>query len=304
MITILSVDAENDADIPSIIATSAALSLSDIPWAGPVGAVRIGLVRKEGQNDLMVNPTYPERQHSDLDLVISGTGETTLMVEAGAKEVDEATMLQAFKLGQETNAKVAEAIAAWAKKMGRQKLTVKPLESTQALKAKVSHEKEIIAELIVAEANVDRVKRAGLMDSLMEKFEAEDPKTIGGVVQELVKEEARKKILSDGIRPDGRKTDQIREISGEVGLLPRTHGSAVFKRGATQALTITTLGSPAMEMLIESMEFGEEAKRYMHHYFMPPFTVGEVGRIGWPSRREVGHGALAEKAIEVLNGMK
>lgn len=299
IVTVLSVDAENDADIPAMVATAAALTLSDIPWDGPIGAVRVGLVRQEGENNFMVNPTYSERQYSDLDLVISGTASATVMVEAGAKEVDEATMLQAFKLGQEKNAQVAETIAAWAKEIGKTKIVGVGGEEHKALKTKLSQDKDILKQLLEAEADLDRVKRAGLMESLVEKYAGDnDPKVIVELANELVHDLGRKMILTDNVRPDKRKPTEIREISGEVGLLPRTHGSAVFARGQTQAVTITTLASPAMEMLVESMEFGEESKRYMHHYYMPPFTVGEVGRMGWPSRREVGHGALAERALE------
>ena len=299
IVTVLSVDSENDADIPAIVATSAALALSDIPWEGPVGAVRIGLTKPEDRGEFIVNPAYSERQVSDLDLVISGTHDATMMVESGAKEIDEAQMLKAFKLGEEKNGQIAQAIAKWAKEVGKPKMTVKPGDEHGELREKLAREKKVLDQLLEAEAELDRMRRAGLMESLIEKYEPDyEPKLVMEIVNELVHELGRKMILTDGIRPDKRKATEIRDISGEVGLLPRTHGSAVFKRGQTQALTITTLGSPAMEMLIESMEFGEESKRYMHHYFMPPFTVGEVGRMGWPSRREVGHGALAERALE------
>ena len=299
IVTVLSVDSENDADIPAIIATSAALALSDIPWEGPIGAVRIGLTKREDQSEFIVNPAYSERQVSDLDLVISGTHDATVMVESGAKEVDEARMLKAFKLGEEKNGEIARAIATWAKKVGKQKMAVKPEDEHKELRDKLAREKEVLDQLLAAEAELDRMRRVGLMQSLIEKYEADyDPKLVAGIVNELVHGLGRKMILTDNVRPDKRKPTEIRDISGEVGLLPRTHGSAVFARGQTQALTIITLASPAMEMLVESMEFGEESKRYMHHYYMPPFTVGEVGRLGWPSRREVGHGALAERALE------
>lgn len=299
IVTVLSVDAENDADIPAIIATSAALALSDIPWEGPIGAVRIGLTKQEDQGEFIVNPTYSERQVSDLDLVISGTDGATMMVESGAKEVGEAQMLKAFKLGEEKNGEIAQVIAKWAKEVGKPKMTVKPENEHRELRDKLAREKEVLSQLLEAEAGLDRMRRAGLTQSLIEKYEADyDPKLVAGIVNELVHGLGRKMILTDNVRPDKRKPTEIREISGEVGLLPRTHGSAVFARGQTQAMTITTLASPAMEMLVESMEFGEESKRYMHHYYMPPFTVGEVGRLGWPSRREVGHGALAERALE------
>ena len=299
IVTVLSVDSENDADIPAIIATSAALALSDIPWEGPIGAVRIGLTKREDQSEFIVNPAYSERQVSDLDLVISGTHDATMMVESGAKEIDEVQMLKAFKLGEEKNGEIAQAIATWAKEVGKPKMTVKPEDEHRELRDKLAREKEVLDQLLAAEAELDRMRRAGLMQSLIEKYEADyDPKLVVGIVNELAHGLGRKMILTDNVRPDKRKATEIRDISGEVGLLPRTHGSAIFARGQTQAVTITTLASPALEMLVESMEFGEESKRYMHHYYMPPFTVGEVGRLGWPSRREVGHGALAERALE------
>jgi len=299
IVTVLSVDSENDADIPAIIATSAALALSDIPWEGPIGAVRIGMIKREDQSEFIVNPAYAERQVSDLDLVISGTHDATMMVESGAKEIDEVQMLKAFKLGEEKNGEIAQAIATWAKEVGKPKMTVKPEDEHRELRDKLAREKEVLDQLLAAEAELDRMRRAGLMQSLIEKYEADyDPKLVVGIVNELAHGLGRKMILTDNVRPDKRKATEIRDISGEVGLLPRTHGSAIFARGQTQAVTITTLASPALEMLVESMEFGEESKRYMHHYYMPPFTVGEVGRLGWPSRREVGHGALAERALE------
>ena len=299
IVTVLSVDSENDADIPAIVATSAALALSDIPWEGPIGAVRIGLTKREDQSEFIVNPAYSERQVSDLDLVISGTHDATMMVESGAKEIDEVQMLKAFKLGEEKNGEIAQAIATWAKEVGKPKMTVKPEDEHRELRDKLAREKEVLDQLLAAEAELDRMRRAGLMQSLIEKYEADyDPKLVVGIVNELAHGLGRKMILTDNVRPDKRKATEIRDISGEVGLLPRTHGSAIFARGQTQAVTITTLASPALEMLVESMEFGEESKRYMHHYYMPPFTVGEVGRLGWPSRREVGHGALAERALE------
>ena len=178
-------------------------------------------------------------------------------------------------------------------------MTVKPEDEHRELRDKLAREKEVLDQLLAAEAELDRIRRAGLMQSLIEKYEADyDPKLVVGIVNELAHGLGRKMILTDNVRPDKRKATEIRDISGEVGLLPRTHGSAIFARGQTQAVTITTLASPALEMLVESMEFGEESKRYMHHYYMPPFTVGEVGRLGWPSRREVGHVALAERALE------
>ncbi|MBI4034806.1 MAG: polyribonucleotide nucleotidyltransferase [Candidatus Chisholmbacteria bacterium] len=297
IVTVLSVDAENDADIPAIWATAAALAISDVPWEGPVGAVRLGWAKgKEGE--FMVNPTYEQRAGSALDLVVASTKDAMMMVEAGANEVEETIMLEAFKAAQQENTRVVEAIEQWVKDIGMSKASFKVDQAQVELKKLLGSEKTTIKQLIEAQASLDRVKQQGLIESLVDKYgDRFDKSRIKEVTTELVEAAVRAEILRSEKRPDGRKPQEIRPISGEVGVLPRTHGSAIFQRGSTQALTVTTLGSPALEMLIESME-GEESKRYMHHYYMPPFTVGEAGRLGWPSRREVGHGALAERALE------
>lgn len=296
--TVLSVDNENDADIPAIIATSAALTLSDVPFDGPVGAVRIGLHQKEKASKFLVNPTYTEREDSYLDLVVSGTQDATVMVEAGANEVSEKQVLQALKLAQTEIKSVAQQIGQFAKSSGKKKFDYEPAVIDPKLLKSVKKDagKEIDAT-IKAMANLERVDHSELVEALFESYNDEYSKAaIKKAIEELVKKAIRAQTLTKKIRLDGRKPDQIRDISSEVAILPRTHGSALFNRGATQALTITTLASPSLEQLIESME-GEETKRYIHHYHMPPYTVGETGRVGWPSRREIGHGALAERAI-------
>lgn len=300
IVTVLSVDAENDADIPALLATSAALAISDVPWEGPVGAVRLGLVKQDGETNFMVNPTYSEREYSKVDLVVSGTPEAIVMAEAGANEVEETVMVKAFETAQAENRQVAQAIAAWAKKIGKAKVKLEMREGQKLEDELTRDEKAVLKQLLTAEAAMDRLQYQELMRSLVDKYGEKYPAgMIKEAASEAVRKLARAEILKSGKRPDGRKAEEIRPISGEVGVLPRTHGSAIFQRGSTQALTVITLGSPALEMLIESME-GEESKRYIHHYFMPPYTVGEVGRLGWPSRREVGHGALAERALEPM----
>lgn len=299
--TVLSVDSENDADIPAIIASATALSLSDIPFEGPVGAVRIGLKRTGDKTELLVNPTYTERSESLLDLVVSGTQDAVIMVEAGANEVSEAEMLEAFAKAHAEVQNICKHVAAFTAEVGKPKLTFEPDVLDKDIVARIKKDaKAEIAAAVQAMSQLEREDYSELAEALFEKYNQEVARTtikkaIGYIVKELVREQT----INKGIRLDGRKPGEIRPISGEVGYLPRTHGSAIFKRGATQALTITTLGSPALEQLIESME-GESTKRYMHHYMMPPYTVGEVGRIGWPSRREIGHGALAERAIEPM----
>ena len=296
--TVLSVDNENDADIPALIATSAALALSDIPFKGPIGSVRVGLKRDKQKNHFLINPTYTQREESYLDLVVSGTSDAIVMIEAGANEVTEAEILEAFTAAQKEIKTITQNIAKFAKAHGKDKMSFEPsLLDPKLLKTIEKDTVKEIAATIKALANLGRTDHKDLIDALFDKYNEEVGKsTIRKALDTLVKKAIRQKTLSKKIRLDGRKPTDIREISGEVALLPRTHGSAIFKRGATQALTITTLAPPSREQLIESME-GEETKRYIHHYSMPPYTVGEVGRFGWPSRREVGHGALAERAL-------
>jgi len=299
------VDNENDADIPALIATSAALSLSDIPFEGPVGSVRIGLHRNDPpagragtKSKLLVNPTYSQREASYLDLVVSGTQDAIVMVEAAANEVSEKETFEAFELAQKEIKSITQAITAFTKLAGKKKMSFEPdVIDAKLLKTIEKDAAREIEATLKALANLERPDHSELVDALFDKYSEEVAKaTIRKALDTLVKKAIRQQILTKKIRLDGRKPQDIRPISCEVSLLPRTHGSAIFKRGATQALTITTLASPSREQLIESME-GEETKRYIHHYHMPPYTVGEVGRFGWPSRREIGHGALAERAL-------
>ncbi len=300
IITVLSVDAENDPDIPSLCAASAALAISNIPWQGPIGSVRVGFVPKNGNGNFIVNPTHQDLEYSDLDLVVSSTKKALIMLEGGAKEVLEENILKAVDFAQKETKKVIALIEDLQKEVGlaKQKFVVeKPKADLIAQVKKEAQEKikEIIS-LMIEKQEEAKVLREELEAALSEKYEEKKDK-INKILEELIKKQIREQILEKGKRLDGRKLDEIRPITIEVGLLPRTHGSAIFKRGKTQSLTVTTLGSPALEQLIESME-GEETKRYIHHYYMPPFSVGETGRVGFPSRREIGHGALAAKALE------
>lgn len=296
IVTVLSADGVNDADMPAMYAVSAALSASDIPWDGPIATVRLGL-NKDSQQ-FMVNPSFENRLVSDLDLVISGTQAAVVMVEAGANEVPEAKMLEAFTLAQTETTKLATAIAAFAKKAGKAKLELKSKTiDPQLEKIVTKHLSGKLDTMVQAVARLERGVESQAIEAIVTANPDLDPKVVGEVVFDLLKAASRQMTFKTKTRPDGRKLDEIRPLTSEVGVLPRTHGSAMFKRGATQALTITTLGSPSLNQLIENME-GEEEKRYIHHYYMPPFTVGETGRVGWPSRREVGHGALAERALE------
>src|SRR3990172_2810146 len=262
IITVLSVDGENEPDILGIIATSAALAISPIPWNGPIGSVRVGYVPSpNGESGFFLNPGLKELAFSELDLVVSATKEKVIMLEAGANQIKEETFISGIAFAREETKEIGNLIL-----------------------ARVSKEQEG-DELTVLSDSIAQV--------YAEKYDRGD---IEKAIDQLFKEQIRQDILKNKKRADGRKPEDIREISGEVGLLPRTHGSAMFRRGQTQVLTVATLGSPSLEQLIESPE-GETAKRYIHHYSMPPYSVGETGRVGFPSRREVGHGALAERAL-------
>jgi polyribonucleotide nucleotidyltransferase len=298
VVTVLSVDGENDPDIPAILAASAALSISDIPWDGPVAGVRVGL--KEG--NFFVNPTYTERGYSELDLVVSGRQGDILMVEAGALEVSEEEMSKAFIFGQENIDKMVKTIVDFTKKAGRPKQVFAAGNKDAKLIAELQNQAKPVIEEILKngrKGDLDLTMLWALKNDLLEKYPDQPKNFILETVDDFWKEKSRIQTLKDKIRIDGRKLDEIRSLAIDVHVLPRTHGSAIFQRGNTQALTITTLGSPSEGQLLETME-GEETKRYIHHYYMPPYSVGETGRLGWPSRREVGHGALAERALEPM----
>lgn len=300
IVTILSVDGENEPDVLSIIATSAALYLSDIPWHGPVGAVRIGFFPGEKNGHFLVNPLTSELEYSKIDLTISGTKEKLVMLEGGAKEVSEGKVLTAILVAQEKIRKIVSLIKDLKKEAGREKQRaikeVLPEELKQKIKKEYGNEiKE--AAFLKGEEKEGEGRLFLLKEEVVEKYQEKfEKKQIGKTFDEIFKSMVRERVLKERTRLDGRKPDEIREIEVEVGMLPRTHGSAIFKRGATQALTVVTLASPSLEQWLES-PMGEETKRYIHHYYMPPFSVGETGRLGWPSRREIGHGALAERAL-------
>lgn len=297
IVTVLSVDGENDPDILAILATSAALAISSIPWDGPIAASRVGNV----EGHFILNPQEAEREFSELNLVVSGNEKKVIMLEGKGKEVKEETILQAIEFAQNDFGKIIGLIKDLAAEAGKEKQTYTSFEIDKELlqvikKDYEKHFAEILLSRIAKEEEGEEL--AVLSEEILEKYEDKfEKKKIEEALDYSFKQFIRQEILEKGKRPDGRKTDQIRPISIEIGVLPRTHGSAVFNRGQTQALTVVTLGSMSLEQLIESPT-GEETKRYIHHYNMPPYSVGETGRMGWPSRREIGHGALAEKALE------
>jgi polyribonucleotide nucleotidyltransferase len=302
IVTVLSVDGENEPDMVAINAVSAALAVSHIPWNGPVGAVRLGYVppKEAEQGHFLLNPSQTELGFCDMDLVVSATDKKILMIEAGAREVPETIAVESLKTAKKEAFEVVKTINDLVKEVGKKKLDFTDTSPDKDLvtKLKKDYKKEIdnlLAQKVNQENAGDDLKvlSADVFTKYQEKY---DVKAIEKALDYLVKQKIRENIVESEKRPDGRKLDEVREISVEVGVLPRTHGSAVFQRGQTQVLTVATLGSPSMEQLIES-PMGEESKRYMHHYSFPPYSVGETGRVGYPSRREIGHGALAERAL-------
>ncbi|OGK17316.1 polyribonucleotide nucleotidyltransferase [Candidatus Roizmanbacteria bacterium RIFCSPHIGHO2_01_FULL_39_12c] len=302
IITLLSVDGVNSPEILSAIATSAALSLSPIPWQGPISTIRVGYIKTNGEGSFIINPTEEEERFSTLDLVVSSLIDKAVMIEAKSEELSEENMLKAIKLAQSENRKIIEFIEKMTKKIKPVKeVAGQGLIDDKILKVLKKDYQKNISDMILKKAEKEFDDEEALevvVVEVMEKYKKEfERKEIVKAIDYLSKLKIREQILKTKKRIDGRSPDEIRELRSETSILPRTHGSAIFERGETQVLSIVTLGAPGLEQLIESPE-GEVAKRYIHHYYMPPYSVGETGRIGWPSRREIGHGALAEKAIE------
>jgi polyribonucleotide nucleotidyltransferase len=306
IVTVLSVDGENEPDILALNAVSAALAISRIPWNGPIGAVRMGYVKENGAGaEFIVNPSSAESDLSVLDIVASQSKDKTVMIEAGALQVTEDVLAESIEKAHAETTKIIGLIEDLVKKVGQKKLEVSedPLLHEAALIIEKGY-KEEIQKIIDARAN----KESGGEDSdelvtkIYEDYKIQNPgseldkKIILKALEKVMYQIIRSNVLDKKKRVDGRKMDEIRELSATVGILPRTHGSAVFQRGITQALSIVTLGSPRMEQLIESAE-GEESKKYIHHYSGLPYSFGQTGRVGTPSRREIGHGALAERAL-------
>ncbi len=298
VITAMSSDDINHLDMMAINGASAAMMISDIPWAGPVGAVRIGLI----DDELVVNPTIPQMKNSKLDLRVAGTKEALSMVEAGADEVPEDVMLDALQLAH----KSIQGIITLQEKMAKEIAKEKRDMATPGVDAAV--EEKVVAWLSdkmapIMDTEVDKTEANKRKDQLKDELVAafEDDETVSAADAKAVfgsyyKKIMRARILNEGIRPDGRATTEIRPIWGEVDLLPRAHGSAVFTRGETQVMSVVTLGTPGEEQRLDGLS-PADSKRYMHHYNFPPYCVGETGRVGGTKRREVGHGALAERAL-------
>lgn len=297
VITVLSADQENDPDILAIIGASAALTLADIPFDGPIGAVRIGYLNGE----FVLNPTLTQLNDSSLDLVVTTTDDKVVMVEAGAKEVPESLILDAIKFGQGAIRDIIQLQHQLRAACGKPKMDFQLSELGPEVEEAVS---SIVAGRLADVTFMPKAEREEVISALKQELEQKLGESfplpdINSAFESQLKNELRSKILEQGARTDGRGLTEVRPITCEVSFLPRTHGSGLFSRGLTQVLTTTTLGSTGEEQLIDTIGL-EESKRFIHHYNFAPYSVGEVRRIVGPGRREIGHGALVERAVSPI----
>ena len=301
--TVLAHDLENDPDIVALVAASAALVISCAPFMGPIGAARVGFVNGE----YVLNPTLDEQKESKMDLVVAGTQDAVMMVESEIQELSEAEVLGGVTFAHKGMQAVIDAIIELAEHSAKEPFEFTP-DDTDAIKAEVK--KLIGKDLAAAYKITAKMERHAAVGAAKEKALAKfgkseanptgyDPLKLGGVFKDLEADVVRRSILDTGIRIDGRKVDQVRQIVSEVGVLPRAHGSALFTRGETQSLCVATLGTGDDEQLIDALE-GKYFEKFMLHYNFPPFSVGETGRMGAPGRREVGHGKLAWRALRPM----
>jgi len=296
VITPLSQDDENFSDVLAIVGASAALTISDIPFNGPVGALRVGMV----DGELVANPTVSQVEAGVLDLKVAGTADALVMVEAGANEVVESKMVDALTTGREAMQELIRVQEEMRKAIGRPKRSYEPYELPKELIEAVRQKAGDQAATVAygAESKAERDQRVGdLQASLVESLQDEwDGGMVVEALNKLLKAAVRQRTIQDGVRADDRALDAIRPLSAEVALLPRTHGSGLFSRGETQVLSVATLGTPREEQMLDDI-FPEDSKRYMHHYNFPPYSTGETRPLRGPRRREIGHGALAERAL-------
>ena len=297
---LLSADGENDSDMLSIVASSAALTISEIPFLGPIGGVRVG--RVEGK--FVLNPTHKEREVSDLDLVYACTRDLPLMLEGGGKEVKEEDLLAAMKFAHEACVRVIDAQLELRRKLG---LPDKVIADTPPDRTLVEMARELVGanmcEALLIPGKIAREKRlkeikAAFDEAMRAKVPEVTDEQLRAVFDDLQIEIVRTNLLEHGRRIDGRGPDEIRPLEARVGVLPRTHGSAIFSRGETQALATVTLGTKSDIQALDAITGGPEEKKFMLHYNFPPYSVGEVGKIGGAGRREIGHGALAERSLQ------
>ncbi len=298
VITILSVDQANDPDLCAIIGASVALAISDIPWNGPVGAARVS----KANGKIIINPTYEQRNESLFEVMIAGKDGKINMIEAGGKEAPENEVLEAIEFAQSYIQEMEKFQIEIVSQIGKAKKEVPLVKADDETEKKI---REFLSDKLYdlnfktkkeEQGAKEKIIREELKVFVTENFEEKELAAANIIMEEETDAIMHKSILQDNKRPDGRKMNELRELSASVGILPRTHGSGLFNRGATQALTVATLGAPSDEQTLDSME-EEGTKRFMHHYSFPPFSVGEVAPMRGPGRREIGHGALAEKAL-------
>ncbi|WP_053362165.1 polyribonucleotide nucleotidyltransferase [Bacillus sp. FJAT-27251] len=299
---VMSVDQDCPSEMAAMLGSSLALSVSDIPFGGPIAGVIVG--RVDGK--FIINPTVEETEKSDMHLTVAGTKDAINMVEAGAEEVPEEVMLEAIMFGHDEIKRLIAFQEEIAAKVGKEKMEIQLYELDKDLEAEIRElcEQDMISAIQVKEkhAREDAIKE--VKNRVVAKYEEEeseesDLKQVKQILDKIVKGEVRRLITEEKVRPDGRGAEEIRPLSSEVGLLPRTHGSGLFTRGQTQALSICTLGAMGDVQILDGLGL-EEEKRFMHHYNFPLFSVGETGPIRGPGRREIGHGALGERALEVV----
>ena len=298
VMTVLSVDQDYSPEVAGMLGTSFALSISDIPWNGPIGGVQVGLV----DGEIVICPNEEQRKRSDLQLIVAGTREKIVMIEAGANEVDNETMLEAIAKGHEEIKKIAQFIADVQAEIGKPKFS---FESQEVAPEMFEAIKEFAIDKVkfaldTDDKNVREERLAPVIEEIHAKFDEQYPEEIAKIdecIYKLQKFVVRRWLLDEGKRVDGRGIDEIRPLAAEVGLIPRVHGSAMFTRGQTQVMTITTLGPVSDAQILDGID-NEDSKRYMHQYNFPSYSVGETKPSRGPGRREIGHGALAERALE------
>jgi len=300
---VLSADQENDPDLLSIIGASAAVSIAPIPFEGPIGAVRVGLL----DGELVLNPTHPQLEYSYMDMLLVGHREAVNMIEVGAREVQEDVVARAIETGHKPIIEICDMIAELREKAGKPHKWQAPPSNEELLGKVRTRAKDAILQ---AKKIAGKQERYAAVDQVMQDVVAEftsgadeqhsyEPESIRNLLDQIEGEVVCERILRDGVRSDGRGVRDIRPITCEVSVLPRVHGSAIFTRGETQALVTTTLGTGRDEQIVDGLT-EEYSKKFMLHYNFPPICTGEVKRVGAVSRREIGHGALAEKSLEVM----
>ncbi|OAT73324.1 polyribonucleotide nucleotidyltransferase [Parageobacillus thermoglucosidasius] len=297
---VMSVDQDCSPEMAALLGSSLALTISDIPFEGPIAGVTVG--RVDGK--FVINPTVEQSEKSDMHLVVAGTKDAINMVEAGADEVPEEIMLEAIMFGHEDVKRLIAFQEEIAAQVGKEKMEVVLYELDPQLEEEIRQLAEAdikravqVPEKLARDAAIEEVKAGVVAKYEEQEADEETLKQVNEILHKLVKEEVRRLITEEKIRPDGRKVDEIRPLSSAVGVLPRTHGSGLFTRGQTQVLSVCTLGALGDVQILDGLGI-EETKRFMHHYNFPPFSVGETGPMRGPGRREIGHGALGERALE------